>query len=185
MREELKTAMGEWLGSLAPWDVFSTWTFSRPVNVQGAMYMARRHLRWVEKAAGLPVYGFVGVEKGERGGLLHLHALLGNVARLKPYCGTRVAPGKWGGRLDSQWMPSGRLRLSALGIPLRRTWAREKAADRQCCLVHGWPCGIARVLPYDPDLGANYYVSKYVTKQLGEWELVGFPAIPQRPLGQN
>ena len=152
MRQEINEAMGKWLGDLAPWDVFSTWTFSRPVNVQGAMYMARRHLRWVERAAGVPTYGFVGVEKGERGGLLHLHALMGNVARLKPYCGTRLAPGTWG---------------------------------RECCLVHGWPCGIARVLPYDPKLGASYYVSKYVTKQLAEWELFGFPAIPQFALAKH
>ncbi len=185
MREELKTAMGEWLGGLAPWDVFSTWTFSRPVNVQGAMYMARRHLRWVEKAAGVPIYGFVGVEKGERGGLLHLHALLGNVARLKPYCGTRLAPGEWGGRLNSAWVRSQPEKFSALGIPMRCRWVREKKTDRQCCMVHAWPCGIARVLPYNPKLGASYYVSKYVTKQLGEWELFGFPAVPQLPLVKN
>ena len=116
------------------------------------MYMARRHLRWLEKAAGLPVYGFVGVERGHTGGLLHLHALLGNVAHLRPYCGTRLAPGVWG---------------------------------RDCCLIHAWPCGIARVLPYDPTLGAAYYVSKYVTKELGEWELFGFPAVPQFSLKRS
>lgn len=152
MRQEVNAAMGEWLGRLAPWDVFAMWTFSRPVNVQGAMYMARRHLRWVEKAAGLPIYGFNGTEKGETGGLVHLHALLGNVAHLKRYCGTRLAPGVWG---------------------------------RECCLVHGWPCGIARVLPYDPKLGASYYVSKYVTKRLGDWELFGFPAVLQLSLANN
>lgn len=141
-----KELMGTWLGRLAPWDVFATWTFSRLVNVQGAMYMARRHLRWVGKAAGLPVYGFVAVEKGESGGLLHLHALLGNVGHLRAYCGTRLAPGKWG---------------------------------KDCCMVHAWPCGIARVLPYDPKLGAAHYVAKYVTKALAEWELFGFPAVPQ------
>jgi hypothetical protein len=85
--------MGEWLGGLASWDVFSTLTFSRSVNLQRAMCMARQYLRWVNKAAGLPVYGFVGVEKGN---MLHLHALLGNVAHLLTYCGKRLAPGVWG-----------------------------------------------------------------------------------------
>lgn len=151
-REEITNAMGKWLSTLAPWDVFATWTFSRPVNIEGAMYMARRHLRWVEKAAGRPVYAFVGVEQGETGGLLHLHALLGNVAHLRTYCGIRLDPGKWG---------------------------------RTCCLVHAWPCGIARVLPYDPGLGAAFYVSKYVAKQLGEWELFGFPAHPQLALARS
>lgn len=144
--EAVKQAMGQWLGGLAPWDVFATWTFSRLVNVQGAMYMGRRHLRWVEKAAGVRVYGFVGVEKGDTGGLIHLHALLGNVAHLKAYCGVRLEPGQWG---------------------------------HACCMVHAWPCGYARVLPYDPKLGACYYISKYITKRLAEWELVGFPAKPQ------
>ncbi len=30
--ELLKNEMGEWLGTLAPWDTFSTWTFGRPIG---------------------------------------------------------------------------------------------------------------------------------------------------------
>jgi len=141
--------MGEWLGDLAPWDVFSTWTFSRPVHVHGAMYWARRHLRYLEKKAQQPVYAFLGAETGERGGLLHVHALVGNVAHLKGWCGERLEPGKWG---------------------------------RTCCMLHSWPAGIARVFPYDPKLGAAHYVSKYITKRLAEWELIGFPCAPQKAL---
>jgi len=150
--EELKQAMGEWLGQLAPWDVFATWTFSRAVTVDGAMFWARRHLRRLEEMAAQRIYSFVGVERGETGGLLHLHALAGNVGHLRPYCGARLAPGQWG---------------------------------RGCCMVHAWPCGIARVLPYDPKLGAKFYVSKYVAKRLAEWDLVGFPATPQFPLSEK
>jgi len=146
---EVKEAMGNWLGDLAPWEVFSTWTFSRPVKVTGAMYWARRHLKTLEKRAGVPLYGFVAAEQGDRGGLIHLHALLGNVGALKPYCGERLRPGRWG---------------------------------RSCCMLHSWPCGIARVVPYDPKLGAKHYVGKYVTKELAEWELFGFPAHPQKAL---
>ena len=43
-----------------------------------------------------------------------------------------------------------------------------------CCAVHRWQCGIARIYPYDPKRGANYYLSKYVTKALATWDLVGF-----------
>jgi hypothetical protein len=139
---EIANAMGQWLGGLAPWDVFSTWTFSRPVQPAGAMFWARRHLRQLEEMAARSVYAFVGVEKGETGGLVHLHALVGNVGHLRPYCGERLAPGDWG---------------------------------RGCCMVHRWPCGYARVLPYDPKLGARYYVGKYVCKSLAEWELVNLP----------
>lgn len=148
-QQQLKHAMGEWLSGLAPWDVFSTWTFSRPVHVNGALYWARRHLRYLESTAEQPIYAFTGVERGENGGLLHVHALVGNVGHLKPYCGARLAPGRWGST---------------------------------CCQVHAWPCGISRVLPYDPKLGAAHYVSKYITKRLAEWELTGFPCTPQRGL---
>lgn len=146
VRDESKELMGVWLGKLVPWDYFSTWTFSRPVSVDGALYMGRRHLAWMEKQAGIPIYSFLATEKGKTGGLVHIHALTGNVAHLKAYCGTRLPPGKW-------------------NVP--------------CCLLHAWPAGHARILPYDPAKGAKHYVSKYVLKAIAEWELSGFPASPQ------
>lgn len=144
--------MGEWLGQLAPWDVFATWTFSHLVTVDGAMFWARRHLRHLAKLAAQRVYAFVGVERGKTGGLLHLHSLVGNVGHLRAYCGERLSPGKWG---------------------------------RGCCMVHGWPCGHARVLRYDPKLSASYYVSKYVSKNLAEWELVNLPTPAQFSLRES
>ena len=144
---EVKDEMGKWLGQLAPWDVFSTWTFSEPVSVNAAMYWGRQHLRWLEKTAGNRIHAFVGAEKGNRGGLIHLHALIGRVSEVPVYCGIRLPRGRWG-----------------VG----------------CCMVHAWPAGIARVLPYDPARGAAYYVGKYVAKDLAEWELVGFPLREQQ-----
>ncbi len=146
---EINETMGDWLGTLVTWDVFSTWTFARPVQVHGAYYWTRRHLQRLEKIAGLPLYAFFGLERGNRGGLLHVHALVGNVGHLLTYCGERLPPGAWG---------------------------------KECCMVHAWPCGIARVVSYDPALGARHYVSKYVTKSLAEWELWGFPATHQTRL---
>lgn len=194
--EELNREMGIWLGGVAPWEQFATYTFAGPpgranasiwgqrlsrsksafgrwrgVSEAGALYWARQHLaeleNW-ENGWAIPdnsrsngygyvedgqttvprtrVFAFVGVERGKTGGLVHLHALLGNVGHLTPYCGNILQPGQWGCR---------------------------------CCMVHAWPCGIARVLPYNPALGAKYYVSKYVTKQIAEWELIGFPLQPQ------
>lgn len=43
-----------------------------------------------------------------------------------------------------------------------------------CCWVHRWPCGIARIYPYDPQRGATYYLSKYVVKRLANWDFIGF-----------
>lgn len=150
--EDLKERMGTWLGELAPWDVYSTWTFSRLTGESGAMFWARRHLRWLREKAQQPIYAFVGVERGSAGGLVHVHALVGNVGHLKAFCGERLPNGVWG---------------------------------RQCCMTHAWPCGLARVFPYDPQLGARYYVSKYVSKMFADtdWDLIGFPANPQRAMG--
>ena len=145
-REELKQEMGAWLGGLAPWDAFATWTFSRIVTAQGAMFWAKRHITWIEKAAEQPVYGFVAAERGGSGGLIHLHALLGNVKHMQIFCGLKKKADAW----------------------------KEK-----CCLVHAWPCGYARVYPYNPALGAKFYVSKYITKDLAEWQLFGLPIAPQ------
>jgi len=164
-KREIKGVMGEWLETLE-WDVFATWTFDRLVRLPGAMYWAGKHLDtledWVngwgsenpsskngwgycEKATTLPrkkVYAFVAAEEGGKGGLIHLHALVGNVASITTYCGRHFRVGQWG---------------------------------KSCCMVHAWPCGIARVMPYNPDLGARFYVSKYITKQLAEWALLGVP----------
>jgi hypothetical protein len=56
---------------------------------------------------------------------------------------------------------------------------------QKCCLVHAWPCGYARVFPYDPKLGAKHYVSKYIAKDLAEWDLFGLPTAPQTAFGHK
>ena len=151
-RKEVKQEMGNWLGELAPWDAFATWTFDRIVTANGAMFWAKRHLQWIEKAAEQLVYGFVGAERGQSGGLIHLHALLGNVKHMHFYCGKRFPRGMWG---------------------------------QKCCLTHAWPCGIALVRPYDPQLGAKHYVAKYITEDLAEWDLFGLPTSPQSAFGHK
>jgi hypothetical protein len=143
---EIKETMGDWIGELAPWDVFGTWTFSRIVSAAGAMAQAKTHFKWVQKVAGQSIYGFYAAERGESGGLIHLHGLLGNVKHLQIFCGKKLPPGMQG---------------------------------KRCCLVHAWRCGYARVFPYDPKLGAKHYVSKYITKDLAEWDLFGLPTAPQ------
>ena len=165
---QLKEAMGECLGQLAPWEVFATWTFSRPVRETGAAYWACRHLASLEDATngwGLarPTaangHGYIqdgqldlprtrvylpsgGWREAQVGGLVHLQALVGNLGQLVKLCGERLLTTEWG---------------------------------RDCCLIHRWPAGYARVFPYDPHRGAKFYVSKYITKRLAEWDLVGFP----------
>jgi hypothetical protein len=191
-RIEINHEFGEWIGQAAPWDYFATLTFAGPpgqlkneiwgqrlsrgkgvqgrwhgVTPSGALYFTRRYLTQMEAWENgtlmerssrengygyvddpqLPlsnsrIHAFLAVEEGKTGGLVHVHALLGNVRNVAAFCGERLPAGKWGLR---------------------------------CCATHGWPCGYARVLPYDAAQGANFYVAKYVSKQLAEWELWGFP----------
>lgn len=43
-------------------------------------------------------------------------------------------------------------------------------------LQEHWPCGFSRFLPYDSQLGAAHYVSKYITKDLADYDVSpGFP----------
>jgi hypothetical protein len=173
IRREL---MGTWLGELAVWTHFCTWTFSRSVTVNAAMHFGKKHLRWLarwdvdaehagtvhefiepnryrdereqrkdervrQKAARKRLRAFLATERGETGGLVHLHALVAKITHLKAFCRMHLSDRQWGVK---------------------------------CCMLHGWPCGYARVFPYDPRLGAKHYVSKYVIKgYLAEWELLG------------
>jgi len=50
----------------------------------------------------------------------------------------------------------------------KNTWGQR------CCWVHRWPCGYARIYAYDPTRGANFYLSKYVVKELANWDFIGF-----------
>lgn len=89
-------AMGDWLQGLVKWDVFATWTFARLITGNGAIYWAGRIMdRW-EGLAGNKILGYWAVECGPVGGLLHLHALVGGVSNVKPYCGVKLDPGKYG-----------------------------------------------------------------------------------------
>lgn len=114
---EINQAFGEFLERLANWDVFATWTFGRPpvsssitasgksfridgqykghVSEAGAAYWARRIFDIWRSMAGVPIYGFWATEVGEVGGLVHLHALAGNVGHVPPYCGERMPSSVW------------------------------------------------------------------------------------------
>jgi hypothetical protein len=136
------------------WDWFSTYTLNMQARPDTAHTMFRNHLAFIEKHAGLPVYAFRGDEYGVLNGRYHIHVLIGNVGGFPAYCGERLSARRPG----------------------------EK--PRPCCGVHSWPGGYARVFSYDPAIGATGYVSKYVTKDFGDWELVGnFIAIAERQPG--
>jgi hypothetical protein len=132
------------------WNWFSTYTLNMQVRPATAHSMFRNHLAFIERQSRLPVYAFRGDEYGVLNGRYHIHALLGNVGEFPAYCGERLPPRNPGQK------------------------------PRPCCGVHSWPGGYARVFLYDPAISATGYVSKYVTKDFGDWDLYGnfIPVVP-------
>ena len=147
--EERHQEMAGWLQKLAQWDWFCNLTFDRLVGASGARYWFNRYLESFAAATGVAPKAFRADEYGARNGRLHLHALIAGVS-LGPLFGAGSLPAFCGERL-----PPGQ-------------------KGKTCCGTHAWPCGYARVFPFDPEKGAAFYVSKYITKDNGEWELVGF-----------
>jgi len=136
------------------WDWFSTYTVNMQAKPDTVHAMFQNHVGFIEKQAGLPVYAFRGDEYGVLNGRFHIHALLGNAGAFPAYCGER--------------------------LPSRNPGDKP----RPCCGVHSWPGGYARVFPYDPAIRATGYVSKYVTKDFGDWELIGdFVPVAELQLG--
>src|SRR5690349_5103637 len=82
---------GEWLEELGkewPWDWFGTFTFSDPrVTPAGAHSFFRRYLGWIGRECVALPYAFRADEYGSLNGRFHIHALIGNVAHVQPYCG--------------------------------------------------------------------------------------------------
>jgi len=160
------------------------WELSLPCKRNGWGYVEEPQLNTLRKR----VHAFVGVEEGGVGGLVHLHALVDGVDSLKGYCGVRLAlpdqvrqgrPMSYSDQVHQRMTPirrrdAGRTTcrwLHSVGPPGTPRWP-----VLSCCMVHAWPRGMARVFPYDPSKGAAYYVAKYITKRLAEWELLGFAA---------
>jgi hypothetical protein len=135
------------------WQWFSTYTFNMQAKPDTAHRMFRNHLSFIENRVGLKVYAFRGDEFGVLNGRYHIHALIGNVGEFPAYCGEHLPNRKPGDK------------------------------PRPCCGVHSWPGGYARVFPYDPAISATGYVSKYVTKDFGDWDLIGdFIPLPPNQL---
>ena len=125
------------------WDWFATYTFNMQAKPETAHKMFRNHVAFIGKRAGLPVYAFRADEYGVLNGRYHIHALIGNVGGFPAYCGEF--------------------------LPARNPGDKP----RPCCGVHSWPGGYARVFPYDAAVSATGYVSKYVTKDFGDWDPIG------------
>jgi hypothetical protein len=80
-KRRISRAYGQHLDQFA-WDFFATLTFACEVGIATA---SQRFLAWIrrlERSAQAPVPWFLGMENGDAGGRLHLHALVGGVSHL-------------------------------------------------------------------------------------------------------
>ncbi len=141
-------AMGDFLNGY-PWAHWCTLTFRPPASERDAARVPREWGRWRKKIRGaVPV----GLEYALRQWAVFART-------------TTVAAGvplfwfygvEHGERL-------GRLHLHALFGNTERLPAPLMRAS--------WTAGFAQVDAYDPTRGASYYVTKYVTKELAEWDV--------------
>lgn len=98
---------------------------------------------------------------------------ISKVAGLPTYCFWANEYGEKTGRLHTH------LLLGNVGALKADCGHRaEDDQGQKCCVKHAWPLGWTRVYPIHTDQPARdlaYYVSKYVTKANGEWDLIGLP----------
>lgn len=155
-QNELINALGQWLSAMHeyyPWDWFATLTFADERSTRGSTITraditqdgaAYFFRRWLQGAAA--------------------------VGLAMPYAF----------RADEYGPLYGRYHLHALigNVAHLQRYCGERlpkgAWGKSCCWVHRWPCGIARIFPYDPQRGAHFYLSKYVVKAIANWDVIGF-----------
>jgi hypothetical protein len=77
----LSDAWGDFLAPF-PWDWFVTLTFADEVKSFTGRNRCNAWLKSLGKAAGQPIFWFLGEELGDRSGRFHIHLLIGNVAHL-------------------------------------------------------------------------------------------------------
>ena len=144
--------VGDWLGGLAPWDVWFTITTREP---RSPAAWRRGMQRFVKRTAA--THAFWGIETGSKFGRLHAHGLL--------HWG--AAPGVLESRVPPKVNP-----LPGDEEVVRRTTANvlrppNHALWRDCNLRFGR----SQFIDYDPSRGAAHYVSKYVSKKMTDWDI--------------
>jgi len=154
-----KTSSGSWQGSRAPQ--------TAAVTEDGALHFARQHLRALEDQ----VNGWSMEQFTWRTGADYARqdAMRKAVPRAEVYAWVATEIGDTGGLIHLHALIGGVKSLRRFCGAGVKPWERA----RECCMTHLWPCGVAKVLPFKRDLGAAFYVTKYVTKKFGAWDLIG------------
>ena len=143
-RGELCQTFGDWLSALAPWQWFATFTFRDPKNPQLPGWT---QVGW--KAAHNALENWAAA--------LDFHLTCDNLQA----GGNQDVCARWVGVMEFQkWR----------GVPHWHLLVADAGEQRRMDWVDWWfdRYGIARVLPYMKELGARYYLGKYLTKEVAD-----------------
>lgn len=136
---ELRSSFGDWLAELASWNWFATFTFRNPSNPK---FPGWSQVGWKSAHNAL--------KKWSAALDFHLTCDIGHEVQAKWAAVMEIQPGRG--------CPHWHLLIADTGEQRRMSW------------VDWWfrEFGIARVLPYKQELGARYYLGKYLTKEIAD-----------------
>lgn len=154
----LRGVWSEWLNGYN-WDWWITLTFRNRVTAKTANKKWNRWLKVLEMELDDRVGYFrcTELQKGRK--VLHFHSLMLNVSGLH----TRTM-GNW-------------LKAEKILKKIKEDPSEEEIEQLAVCIYWGdkWNeiAGFGRIYKYDPGKGANFYLCKYISKELSDYKLGG------------
>ncbi len=154
----LRSIWSEWLNGYN-WEWFTSLTFRNRVTAKTANKKWNKWLRALEMEVGDKVGYFRVSEIQKRRKVLHFHSLMLNVSGLHT-------------RTMGNWLRAEKILKKGTSDP--STEEIEQLAVR-LYWMNRWNeiAGFSRIYKYDPGKGATAYLTKYVSKELTDYELGG------------
>jgi len=154
----LRSVWSEWLNGYK-WDWFTSLTFRNRITAKAANKKWNKWLKVLENELNdrIGYFRCTELQKGRK--VLHFHSLILNVSGLHT-------------RTMGNWLKAEKLLKKIKEDP-------EEEEIEELAIRIFWEdqwneiAGFARIYPYDPEKGGNYYLSKYVSKELSDYKLGG------------
>lgn len=161
VKSKVKDAWSEWLGRYS-WDWWTTLTFRNTITTRTANHKWCKWIRAIENELKDEV-GYFRVSEVQRGReMLHFHALMLNLNGLETYTNTNWLRAK--AVLEKKMSSPGDPSLEEI----RQLAVRFYWMDRWNKIS-----GFARIFKYNPTLGAKFYLTKYIAKELSDYKVGG------------
>jgi len=155
---DLRSVCSEWLNGYK-WDWFTSLTFRNRITAKAANKKWNKWLKALENELNDRVGYFrcTELQKGRK--VLHFHSLMLNLSGLHT-------------RTMGNWLKAEKLLKKIKEDP-------EEEEIEELAIRIFWEdqwneiAGFGRIYPYDPKKGGNYYLSKYISKELSDYKLGG------------